>query len=59
MQIISHRINTIKDLKNVDHSYGIEVDIRYHNNDIILHHDPFHCQENNGRSKAYKICFFY
>lgn len=27
MQIISHRINTIKDLKNVDHSYGIEVDI--------------------------------
>lgn len=47
MQTISHRINTIKDLKNVDHSYGIEVDIRYHNNDIILHHDPFHCQENN------------
>ena len=51
MQIISHRINTIKDLKNIDCSYGIEVDIRYHNNDIILHHDPFHGQENNFPEK--------
>ncbi|NQY41812.1 MAG: hypothetical protein HRT87_00455 [Legionellales bacterium] len=41
VNIISHRINTIKELNKVDFSYGIEVDIRYHNNDLILHHDPF------------------
>jgi hypothetical protein len=44
MQIISHRINKIKDLQEVDHENGIEVDIRYHNNDLILHHDPFNHQ---------------
>ena len=47
MHLISHRINTIKDLKNVDYSSGIEIDIRYHNNDLILHHDPFHHQHNS------------
>ncbi len=47
MHIISHRINTIKDLKKVDYSYGIEIDIRYHNNDLILHHDPLCHQENS------------
>ena len=41
MRIISHRINTIKELHNIDYSYGIEVDIRYHDDDLILHHDPF------------------
>jgi len=42
MHIISHRINTIIDLKNVNFLHGIEIDIRYHDNDLILHHDPFH-----------------
>lgn len=41
MQIVKHRINTVEDLKNVPISYGIEIDIRYHKNELVLHHDPF------------------
>jgi len=46
MNVISHRINTVEDLKDVDFSYGIEIDVRYHNNDLILHHNPFSHHEN-------------
>ncbi len=39
--IIEHRINTIGELKNVDKSNGIEVDIRYDSSvkDVVLTHD--------------------
>jgi len=47
MHIISHRINSIKDLQKIDYKNGIEVDIRYHNNDLILHHDPFNHQTSS------------
>jgi len=37
-----HRINTIKELNNINNSYGIEVDLRDNiNGDIFLSHDPF------------------
>lgn len=38
---IAHRINTISQLQSVPKDMGIELDIRYHNQDLILHHDPF------------------
>jgi len=38
---IAHRINTVAQLEQVPTNYGIELDIRYHNNDLILHHDAF------------------
>ena len=41
MLYIKHRINTINDLKSVPQNMGIEVDIRYEGNKLILHHDPF------------------
>ena len=41
MQIIHHRINTFDKLHNLRLDDGAEIDIRYHNNDLILHHDPF------------------
>jgi hypothetical protein len=41
---IAHRINTVKLLASVPTNFGIEVDVRYHNNDLILHHDPFNHQ---------------
>ena len=44
MHIISHQINCLSDLEKVDYSNGIEIDIRYHNNDLILQHDPFQHQ---------------
>ena len=41
MNIIKHRINTISDLKNTPHNFGIELDIRSNNGKLILGHDPF------------------
>lgn len=38
---IKHRINSIEDLDNVSKQYGIEIDIRIYNNEIILNHEPF------------------
>lgn len=42
---IAHRINTLKQLEEVPEEYGIELDIRYHENTLVLHHDPFHHHE--------------
>ena len=41
MIVIHHRINSIKDLKRVQDKNGIEVDVRYHENELILEHDPY------------------
>ena len=41
MLIISHRINTIDELKETPTRLGVELDLRYHNEELILHHDPF------------------
>lgn len=41
MQIIIHRINTIKQLKEIPDKYGVEVDIREHNGKLILNHEAF------------------
>ena len=41
MILIKHRVNKIVDLKNLSVEYGAEIDIRSHNNDLILQHDPF------------------
>lgn len=41
LQIIAHRINKIEQLKSLPEHFGIEVDVRYHNDDLVLHHDPF------------------
>lgn len=40
MQIIIHRINTIKDLADVPFKYGVEIDIRGYGSKIFLSHDP-------------------
>jgi hypothetical protein len=41
MKIISHRRNTIQDLKATPGKYGVEVDIRSLGQQLIIHHDPF------------------
>lgn len=41
MNLISHRRNTVAELKATPHELGVEVDIRSHGNDLIIHHDPF------------------
>lgn len=41
MEIIAHRINTINKLKNLNSKYGVEVDIRSNDKDLVVGHDPF------------------
>ncbi len=41
MIIISHRVNTINKLLNISEEYGIEIDLRTRNEEIIISHDPF------------------
>lgn len=43
MIFIHHRINTISQLlqKQLQQGEGAEIDVRYHQNELVLHHDPF------------------
>ena len=45
MEIIIHRVNTLKDLKEVPQKYGAEIDIRAFGSDLILNHEPFQSGE--------------
>ena len=54
MKLIYHRINKFQDLKNVPSTAGVEIDIRYHHDDLILHHDPF----DHHKSKVYTLEHF-
>tara|TARA_B110001450_G_scaffold254674_1_gene280519 strand:+ start:469 stop:1086 length:618 start_codon:yes stop_codon:yes gene_type:complete len=38
---INHRINTSEELENVKFNYGVELDLRDKDNEIIIAHDPF------------------
>ncbi|MDH8678318.1 hypothetical protein QE109_09175 [Fusibacter bizertensis] len=41
MEFISHRVNTIKALKETPETCGVELDLRDQNGEIIISHDPF------------------
>jgi hypothetical protein len=38
---IAHRINTLSQLQELPHEYGVELDLRDKGDDLILSHDPF------------------
>lgn len=40
-QYIAHRTNTISELKAIPTSYGVEIDLRDGQHELILQHDPF------------------
>ena len=46
MQIIHHRVNSISQLNKIPLNHGIEVDVRYHEDQLILNHDPFNHHKN-------------
>ncbi len=48
MEIIKHRINLKEDLASLSKEYGAEIDIRYHNDELVLHHDPFNHHEDRS-----------
>ena len=41
MKLIRHRRNTIEELRSTPSEFGIEIDIRSHGSDLMLHHDVF------------------
>ena len=47
MLYIHHGINSQEQIKAIPIQDGVELDIRYHHNDLVLHHDPFHHHENS------------
>ena len=47
MEFISHRVNTVKDLKNTPVEFGVELDLRDNiDGSIYINHDPFVLGEN-------------
>lgn len=40
MELIAHRINSVKKLKKLPKKYGAEIDLRSNGSNIILNHDP-------------------
>ena len=40
MKLISHRRNSLEELKQTPSKYGVEVDIRSYGDNLIIHHDP-------------------
>lgn len=47
--LVAHRINTIHELQELDPDVGVECDLRDHQGEIVLHHDPFIEQAENFR----------
>ena len=41
MYIVKHRVNNPSEAAKLSVNYGVEVDVRYHNDSLVLHHDPF------------------
>ena len=41
MEIIIHRVNSIKKLKKIPNNFGVEIDLRVYKSKIILNHEPF------------------
>lgn len=39
MQIIIHRINTLRELEKIPHRYGVEIDVRGYGDTLLLSHD--------------------
>ena len=60
MIIINHRVNTIQDLKLIPPNHGIEIDVRYHKDKIILNHDAFnhHISKDTKLSELLEKCEF-
>ena len=46
MEIIIHRVNTLKTLKTIPYHFGTEIDIRASSSKLVLSHDPSKKGEN-------------
>jgi hypothetical protein len=39
--LVAHRVNTCLELRQSPKKYGVEIDVRAWQKDLVLHHDPF------------------
>ena len=39
--LVSHRVNTIAELRKLPKEFGVEIDVRVGRDKLVLHHDPF------------------
>ena len=46
MLIIRHRVNTIEELIKTPEKYGVEIDVRAYENNLILNHEPYKPGDN-------------
>ncbi len=46
MNFIAHRINSVKELDSLPSQYGVELDLRDSNGELIIVHNPFENGEN-------------
>lgn len=46
MTIIAHRINTVEELRTLPPEYGVEIDVRAYEEQLILSHDPYESGEH-------------
>lgn len=49
MMVVSHRVNTIEQLERTPTQYGVEVDLRDYDGQIVVQHDPLKSGEAFGR----------
>ena len=47
VEIIIHRINSIRDLKKIDPKFGAEIDIRSWGSNLVLNHEPFQMEKTS------------
>lgn len=57
MDIIIHRVNDLLKLSKVSSKYGVEVDVMYDNNKLILKHSPY--EQNQNYIELEKFLKFY
>ena len=46
MIIIKHRVNTLEELIRTPHQFGVELDIRLRNGEVVISHDPLEVGNN-------------
>jgi hypothetical protein len=57
MQLYIHRVNTISELRTTPTHYGVEIDIRGEDGDLLLSHDPIVPGETHDRLEDYLAAF--
>lgn len=53
LNFIIHRVNTVEELKMIPHEYGVEIDLRWNADKIVLSHDPCQSSENYDDIESY------